>query len=72
MRRCPVCRSRIGWPKDLEPDPAASSWESFELDSHVQSPRCAQCEWPIRGHGVLREGVFYCCAHDPQWLESAG
>jgi hypothetical protein len=36
---------------------------SFECAIHALAPSCAHCGVKIVGHGLEKEGTFYCCDH---------
>lgn len=38
-------------------------FDSFECAIRVVAPRCDTCDVTIIGHGVERNGSYYCCAH---------
>jgi hypothetical protein len=39
------------------------NFDSFECAIHVLAPSCAHCGVKIMGHGLEKEGTFYCCDH---------
>jgi hypothetical protein len=41
----------------------AHTFDSFECAAHALAPRCAHCGVTIIGHGMEKNGSFYCCAH---------
>ncbi len=38
------------------------TFDSFECAIHDMAPECDHCGCSIIGHGVEKNGVFYCCA----------
>jgi hypothetical protein len=38
-------------------------FDSFECAIHSLAPRCAHCDTRIIGHGLERDGIYFCCAH---------
>lgn len=38
-------------------------FDSFECAIHKIGPKCNHCNTIILGHGVDRDGSFYCCNH---------
>ncbi len=44
-------------------DGAKHTFDSFECAIHALAPRCAHCNCRIVGHGVEKNGTFYCCVH---------
>lgn len=41
----------------------AHTYDSFECAIHALAPTCAHCGIRIVGHGLEREGTFFCCEH---------
>ncbi|HUF60429.1 MAG TPA: hypothetical protein VMN36_00010 [Verrucomicrobiales bacterium] len=41
----------------------AYTFDSFECAIHKLAPRCKKCGIRIIGHGLEKEGVYYCCDH---------
>lgn len=39
------------------------TFDSFECAIHAVAPRCAHCGCPIIGHGLERDGRYFCCPH---------
>jgi hypothetical protein len=39
------------------------TFDSFECAIHALAPRCAHCDTRIIGHGLERDGIYFCCAH---------
>jgi hypothetical protein len=37
-------------------------FDSFECAIHATAPTCADCGIRIVGHGLERDGTFFCCA----------
>jgi hypothetical protein len=44
-------------------DGKTRTFDSFECAIHALAPSCAHCKCRVVGHGMEKEGVFYCCAH---------
>ncbi len=38
-------------------------FDSFECAIHALAPTCAHCGIRIVGHGLEKEGTFFCCEH---------
>ena len=47
-------------------DGVEHTFDSFECAIHALAPRCAHCGCQIMGHGLERDGTYYCCAHCAQ------
>ena len=39
------------------------NFDSFECAIHALAPSCAHCGVKIMGHGLEKDGTFYCCDH---------
>ena len=39
------------------------TFDSFECAIQQLAPSCAHCGTRIIGHGLERDGTYYCCAH---------
>jgi hypothetical protein len=39
------------------------TFDSFECAIQQLAPTCAHCGTRIIGHGLEREGTYFCCAH---------
>jgi hypothetical protein len=39
------------------------TFDAFECAIHALAPTCAHCKCRIIGHGMEKDGTFYCCAH---------
>jgi hypothetical protein len=39
------------------------TFDSFECAIQKLAPSCAHCGTRIIGHGVERDGTYFCCAH---------
>ncbi|MGB8082907.1 MAG: hypothetical protein WCF83_20885 [Pseudolabrys sp.] len=39
------------------------TFDSFECAIHALAPSCAHCGVKILGHGLEKEGTFFCCDH---------
>ena len=39
------------------------TFDSFECAIQQLAPTCAHCGTRIIGHGLERDGTYYCCAH---------
>ena len=64
MERCEICGN--DYDKSFTVTPArgaARTFDSFECAIHALAPSCTHCGVKIVGHGVEKDGKFYCCAH---------
>jgi hypothetical protein len=39
------------------------TYDSFECAIHALAPHCATCGIRIVGHGLEKDGTFFCCDH---------
>ncbi|MGH2694752.1 MAG: hypothetical protein ACRDJJ_08025 [Actinomycetota bacterium] len=44
-------------------DGGPHTFDSFECAIHALAPRCSHCGCAIIGHGIEKDGTFFCCAH---------
>ena len=42
---------------------AAHTFDSFECAIHKLAPACKHCGCRIIGHGLEKDGAYYCCDH---------
>jgi len=64
MARCEVCGNDYDKAFRVETsDGRQHTFDSFECAIHALAPRCEHCECRVIGHGIEKEGTFYCCAH---------
>jgi hypothetical protein len=64
MARCDVCGN--DYDKSFTVTPAKGgtrTFDSFECAIHALAPTCSHCGIKIVGHGVEKDGKFYCCVH---------
>jgi hypothetical protein len=63
MPRCDQCGNEYDKTFQVMRDGRTWTFDSFECAIEAAAPRCAHCDCRIVGHGVEKNGVFYCCAH---------
>jgi hypothetical protein len=65
MARCEICGN--DYDKSFTVTPARGgaprTFDSFECAIHALAPACSHCGIKIVGHGVEKDGRFYCCVH---------
>jgi len=64
MARCEICGN--DYDKSFTVTPAHGgmrTFDAFECAIQALAPSCAHCGCKIIGHGLEKDGVFYCCAH---------
>ena len=63
MAQCEVCGNDYDKSFQIMRDGKQYTFDSFECAIQKLAPVCEHCGCRIVGHGVEKEGVFYCCAH---------
>ena len=63
MGKCAHCGNDYDKSFDVLMGGERYTFDSFECAIHRLAPRCAHCECRIIGHGVEKDGTFYCCVH---------
>jgi hypothetical protein len=63
MAQCEVCGNDYDKAFQVIFGGDSHTFDSFECAIHALAPHCAHCDCQIVGHGVERDGTFYCCVH---------
>jgi hypothetical protein len=63
MARCEVCGNDYDKAFKVVMQGETHTFDSFECAIHAMAPRCANCGIKIIGHGMEKDGTFFCCAH---------
>ena len=64
MAVCSVCGNDYDKAFTITPAKGpAKIFDSFECAIHALAPTCAHCKIRIVGHGMEKDGTFYCCAN---------
>lgn len=63
MGRCDVCHNEYDRSFTVIHQDRSYTFDCFECAIHALAPRCEHCQCRIIGHGMERNGAFYCCAH---------
>ncbi len=63
MAQCEVCGNDYDKTFQVMRDGKQYTFDSFECAIQKLAPVCEHCGCRIVGHGVEKDGVFYCCAH---------
>lgn len=63
MARCEVCGNHYDKSFEVRMGDATHTFDSFECAIHALAPTCAHCGIRIIGHGMEKDGRFFCCAH---------
>lgn len=63
MAICEVCGNDYDKAFNVVMVGKTHTFDSFECAIHALAPTCAHCGVRIIGHGLEKDGIFYCCAH---------
>jgi hypothetical protein len=63
MAKCDTCGNDYDKAFQITKDGRVYTFDSFECAIHTLAPRCATCGTRIIGHGLEKDGIFYCCDH---------
>jgi hypothetical protein len=63
MATCEVCGNNYDKTFEVRMNGNTHIFDSFECAIHALAPHCAHCGSRIIGHGMEKEGHFFCCAH---------
>jgi hypothetical protein len=63
MARCEVCGNDYDKSFDVVMNGSTHTFDSFECAIHALAPQCEHCGIRIVGHGMEKDGVFFCCVH---------
>jgi len=63
MSQCDVCGNDYDKAFQVTMAGTTYTFDSFECAIHALAPTCAHCGCRIIGHGVEKDGVFYCCVN---------
>src|ERR1700704_6380831 len=63
MARCETCGNDYDKAFQVSMNGATHTFDSFECAIHALAPTCDNCGIHIVGHGLEKEGTFFCCEH---------
>jgi hypothetical protein len=69
MAECEVCGNDYYLSFEVIAAGRKHTFDSFECAIHALAPTCENCGIHIVGHGLEKDGTFFCCEH---CAESAG
>ncbi len=69
MAKCDVCGNDYDKAFQVLKGGQTYTFDSFECAIHMLAPACHVCGVRILGHGMEKDGTFFCCDH---CAESAG
>jgi hypothetical protein len=63
MAYCEVCGNHYDKSFNVVMQGKSHTFDCFECAIHALAPTCENCGVRIIGHGMEKNGIFYCCAH---------
>jgi hypothetical protein len=63
MARCETCGNDYDKAFQVSMRGVTHTFDSFECAIHALAPKCENCGTRIVGHGLEKEGTFFCCEH---------
>jgi hypothetical protein len=63
MAKCETCGNDYDKAFQVTKDGQVHTFDSFECAIHALAPTCSTCRVRIVGHGLEKDGTFYCCGH---------
>src|SRR5947207_8543228 len=63
MARCETCGNDYDKAFQVNMNGTVHTFDSFECAIHALAPTCDNCGIRIVGHGLEKEGTFFCCEH---------
>jgi hypothetical protein len=63
MAQCDTCGNDYDKAFQVTKGGKSYTFDSFECAIHKLAPTCDHCKVRIVGHGLEKDGTFYCCDH---------
>jgi hypothetical protein len=63
MPRCETCGNDYDKAFQVTMNGSTHTFDSFECAIHALAPTCENCGIHIVGHGLEKDGTFFCCEH---------
>lgn len=63
MAKCDVCGNDYDKAFTVTAGGRTLTFDCFECAIHSLAPVCAHCGCKVIGHGVEKDGTFFCCVH---------
>ena len=63
MAKCETCGNDYDKAFQVTKDGEIHNYDSFECAIHALAPTCVACGIRIIGHGLEKDGAFFCCDH---------
>ena len=62
MATCEVCGNDYDKSFTVTMNGRGHIFDSFECAIHALAPACAHCGCKVIGHGLEKQGTYFCCA----------
>ena len=72
MARCETCGNDYDKSFQVTMGETTHTFDSFECAIHALAPTCKNCGIRIVGHGLEKEGTFFCCEHCAEMVGVTG
>jgi hypothetical protein len=72
MARCETCGNGYDKAFQVSMGGTTHTFDSFECAIHALAPTCENCGIRIVGHGLEKDGTFFCCEHCAQAIGVSG
>ncbi|HYC35390.1 MAG TPA: hypothetical protein VEC19_03140 [Usitatibacter sp.] len=63
MAKCEHCGNDYDKAFQVTMGGKSHTFDSFECAIHMLAPTCAHCKCRIIGHGLEKDGRYFCCDH---------
>jgi hypothetical protein len=63
MAKCETCGNDYDKAFQVSMNGRTHTFDSFECAIHALAPHCENCGIRIVGHGLEKDGTFFCCDH---------
>jgi hypothetical protein len=72
MARCETCGNDYDKSFQVTMGETTHTFDSFECAIHALAPTCKNCGIRIVGHGLEKDGTFFCCEHCAEMVGVTG
>jgi hypothetical protein len=63
MAKCETCGNEYDKSFQITRNGRTHTFDCFECAIHALAPKCTVCGIRIIGHGLEKDGTFFCCDH---------
>jgi hypothetical protein len=63
MAKCETCGNEYDKSFEITRNGRTHTFDCFECAIHALAPKCTVCGIRIIGHGLEKDGTFFCCDH---------